>query len=162
MASRVEFAVSCTPVVTVAAATESPAYDALCVDVAKQLGSSGSVTVTWGTTVGYAAGAPAYPNTSAATNYAVGQTAASLGTFASVKFVFIKHTGYLYSSSSALGVATTAKLKICMVTTIAAATTLAILNAGESIVLPFNVANTCTLFAAGDGVAIAVEVMATP
>jgi len=56
MASRVEYAVSCTPIVTIAAATESPAVDALCVDVAKSLGSSGSVAVTWGTTVGYAAG----------------------------------------------------------------------------------------------------------
>jgi hypothetical protein len=46
-----------------------------------------------------------------------------------------------------------------MIATIAAATTVAILNAGEAIILPYNVANTATLFVAGDGVAIATEVM---
>lgn len=161
MASRVEFSVGITPIVTIAAASESPAVDALCVDVAKSLGASGSTTVTWGSTIGYAAGVPVYPDTSSATNYAVGQTAASLGTFTSIKFVFIKHTGYLYSSSSAVGAATTAKLKVCSAATIANATTVAVLNAGEAIILPYNTALTPTLFAAGDGVAIAVEVMAT-
>lgn len=160
MASRVEYAVSCTPIVTVAAGGEYPTTDLLASDVAKQLGGSGSVTVTWGTTVGYAAGAAAYVTTG--TNYAAGQTALTLGTFTSTKFVFIKHTGYLYSSPSALGAATTAKLKITMAATIADATTVAILNAGEAIILPYNTACTPTLWAAGDGVAIAVEVMGTP
>jgi hypothetical protein len=163
MASRVEYAVSATPVVTVAAATESPTYDALAVDVAKQLGSNGSVTVTWGTTVGYAAGAAAYV-TSGTAAYTAGQTASSLGTFTSTKFVYIKHTGYLYSSTSVLGATTTLKLKICSVATIADATTIAILNPGDSIILPFNTACTPTLYAASETAsnAIAVEVMATP
>jgi hypothetical protein len=163
MASRVEYAVSCTPIVTVAAATESPTYDALCVDVAKQLGSSGSVAVTWGTTVGYAAGSPAYV-TSGTAAYTAGQTAVSLGTFTSTKFVYIKHSGYLYSSSSVLGAATTLKLKICMAATIADATTIAVLNPGDSIILPFNTAVTPVFYAASETAsnAIAVIVMGTP
>tara|TARA_R110000744_G_C18955329_1_gene516193 strand:- start:43 stop:522 length:480 start_codon:yes stop_codon:yes gene_type:complete len=156
MASRIDFAVSATPVVSVAAG-ENVAVDTISADVGKVLGGSGSSTVTWGTTIGYGSGAPVYVTT--ATNYAVGQTATSLGTFTNAKFIFVKHTGYLYSSSSALGVATTAKLKICMIATIAAATTVAILNPGEAIILPYNVANTATLFVAGDGVAISTEVM---
>jgi|TARA_R110002167_G_scaffold87677_2_gene236722 hypothetical protein len=156
MASRVEYAVSATPIVTVAPG-ENTEVDTIAVDVGKSIGGSGSSTVTWGTTVGYGSGSPVYVTT--ATNYAVGQTATSLGTFTDAKFIFVKHSGYLFSSSSALGAATTAKLKVCMIATIAAATTVAILNAGEAIILPYNVANTATLFVAGDGVAIATEVM---
>ena len=156
MASRVEYAVSATPIVTVAPG-ENTEVDTIAVDVGKSIGGSGSSTVTWGTTVGYGSGSPVYVTT--ATNYAVGQTATSLGTFTDAKFIFVKHSGYLFSSSSALGAATTAKLKVCMIATIAAATTVAILNAGEAIILPYNVANTTTLFVAGDGVAIATEVM---
>jgi hypothetical protein len=158
MASRIEYAVSATPIVSVAAG-ENQAVDTISADVGKTLGGSGSATVTWGSTVGYGSGSPVYVTT--ATNYAVGQTATSLGTFTNAKFIFVKHSGYLYSSSSAVGAATTAKLKVCMVATIAAATTVAILNAGEAIILPYNVANTATLFGAGDGVAIATEVMMT-
>ena len=156
MASRVEYAVSATPIVTVAAG-ENTAVDTISADVGSSLGGSGSSTVTWGTTVGYGSGAAAYVTTG--TNYAVGQTATSAGTFTNAKFIFIKHTGFLYSSSSALGAATTAKLKITMAATVAAATTVAILNAGEAIILHYNVATTPTLFVAGDGVAIAVETM---
>lgn len=153
MASRVEYAVSATPVAAVGAG-ENVATETIAADVNKSIGGSGSVTVTWGTTT-YA------PYVTSATNLAAGQTAATLGTFTNAKFVVIKHTGYLYSSASALGAATDAKLKVTMVAAIANATTVAILNAGDAIILPYNVACTPTLFSAGDGVAIAVEVMAT-
>ena len=160
MSSRVEYAVSCTPIVTIAAATESPAVDALCVDVAKSLGASGSSTVTWGSTVGYAAGVPAYVQSGA--NAAIGQTAITLALPASAKFIYIKHTGYIFSTTAVLGAATTAKLTICAAETIAAATTIAILNAGEAIVLPMNTANSTVLYAASTVTGgIAVEVMAT-
>lgn len=163
MASRIDYAVTCTPVVTVAAGAESPAYDGLASDVAKSLGSGGSVAVTWGTTIGYASGLPAYV-TSGTNAYTAGQTASSLGTFTSIKFLYIKHTGYLYNSSSVLGVATLLKLKICMAATIADATTVAVLNPGDSIILPFNTALTPTFYAASETAsnAIAVEVMGTP
>jgi hypothetical protein len=72
MASRVEYAVSATPIVTVAPG-ENTEVDTIAVDVGKSIGGSGSSTVTWGTTVGYGSGSPVYVTT--ATNYAVGQTA---------------------------------------------------------------------------------------
>lgn len=160
MASRLEFAVSVTPIVTVAAATESPAYDALPVDVAKQLGSSGSVTCTWGSTVGYAAGAPVYVQSGA--NAAIGQTALTIGTLTSIKGIWIRNTGYVYSSSSALGAYSGVSLTLCMAATIAAATTIAILGPGESIFLPFQTATTPTIYAAATQTGgVAVELMAT-
>ena len=160
MASRIEYAVSCTPICAVAAVEDvNIATETISAAVAKSLGASGSATVTWSTsTIGYASGANEYPNITAI-DYSVGATATSLGTFTNVKFVYIKHTGYLYSSGSAVGAATTAKLKICMAATIANGTTVAILNAGDGIILPYNVACTPTLYAAGDGVKIAVELL---
>jgi len=160
VASRVQYAVSATPIVTVAAAAESPAVDALCADVAKSLGGSGSATVTWGATVGYAAGVPAYVQSGA--NAAVGQTAITLTIPASAKFIYIKHTGYIFSTTAVLGEATTAKLTICTAAVIAAATTIAILNAGDAIILPLNTATSTVLYAAGTVTGgIAVELMAT-
>lgn len=163
MASRVEFAVSALPIIEQVAAGEYPAFVGLPVDVAKQLSASGSVTTTWGATGGYAAGAPVYQTSGTAGTYANGQTATALTTIATPRFVFIRHTGYLYSSSAALGAATSLKLKICMAVTVAAATTIAILNPGEGIILPFNDTVTSpTFFVAPEtATAIAIEVMAT-
>ena len=159
MASRVDYAVSATPVAAVGAG-ENVATETIAADVNKTIGGGSSVTVTWGDTIPQVSSAYA-PYVASGTNLAVAATAVTLGTFTNAKFVVIKHTGYLYSSASALGAATTAKLKITMVAAIANATTVAILNAGDAIILPYNVACTPTLFSAGDGVAIAVEVMAT-
>jgi len=166
MASRVSYAVSCTPIVTIDATTESPAVDALCVDVAKSLGSSGQVTCTWGLTAGYIAGVAQYASSgTASATYAAGQTATALTTVATPRFVYIRHTGYLYSSATVLGAATTLKLKVCLNATIAAATTIAVLNPGEAIVLPFNDTVTSPTFCVApetNANAIAIEVMATP
>jgi hypothetical protein len=160
MASRIEFAVSATPICTIAAGTEYPAVDTLCVDVAKTLGSSGSVTCTWGTTVGYAAGSPAYVQSGA--NAAIGQTALTVGTLTSIKGIYIKNTGYVYSSSSVLGAVSAATVTVCSAATIAAATTIAILASGESIFLPFQTATTPTIYVAATQTGgMAVEVMAT-
>lgn len=273
MASRVEFAVSAVPIVSQDAAGETPAFEGLAADVARTLGAAGSVLVTWGTTGGYAAGAPVYASSGVAgavaqvsrltpagewstthnsvwgvtingivvttgtiadgktldeicaavriainavtaitnvitvTNdntyvtltaktkgtaftvtdpavatagaftfgvttptpnvvtgvYANGQTATALATVATPKFVYIRHTGCLFSTTAVLGIATTAKLKICLAATIAAATTVAVLNPGEAIVLPFNDTVTSPAFyvAPETAPAIAVEVMAT-
>jgi hypothetical protein len=274
MASRVEFAVSATPIVSQDAAGETPAFEGLAADVARSLGASGSALVTWGTTGGYAAGAPVYassgvagavaqvsritpggswntthssvwgvtingitittgtvadsktldeicaairtaingstaitdvitvtndntyvtltakvrgtaftvtdptvatagtytlsvttPTSNDATNaYIVGKTATALATATTPRFVYIRHTGCLFATTAALGAVTTAKLKICMAATIAAATTIAVLNPGEAIVLPFNDTVTSPTFyvAPETAPAIAVEVMATP
>ena len=159
MASRIDFAVSCTPVCAVAAG-ENIATETIAADVLKSLGSAGSTTVTWGTTTGYAAGAPAYVQSGA--NAAIGQTALTLGIPASCKFIYIKHTGYVFSTTAVLGAATAALLTICTAATIAAASTIAILNPGESIILPLNTANSTVLYAAGTVTGgVAVEIMAT-
>ena len=272
MASRVEFAVSAIPIVSQDAAGETPAFEGLAADVARSLGAAGSTLVTWGSTGGYAAGAPVYAssgvagataqvtritpggtfNTTAGSNwiitvngitvsdgttlgaslaaitalitaalaaestitdvvtvsdqgtyvrltavvpgtsftttasvittgdntvavtvttpnnatdvYIVGKTATVLGTVATPRFVYIRHTGCLFATTTALGAVTTAKLKICMAATIAAATTIAVLNPGEAIVLPFSDTVTSPTFyvAPETAPAIAVEVMATP
>lgn len=160
MASRIDYGVSAVPVVGQAAAGETPAFEGLAVDVAKVLGASGSVTVTWGTTVGYAAGSPAYVQSGA--NAAIGQTALTIGTLTSIKFVYIRHTGFIYSSSSVLGAVSAALLTICGAATIAAATTIAILNPGEAIILPYNTATTPTIYVAATQTGgVAVEVMAS-
>jgi hypothetical protein len=160
MASRVDFAVSATPVVTIAAGSEYPAVDTLATDVNKTLGSSGSATVTWGSTVGYAAGAPAYVQSGA--NSGDGQTALTLGIPASCKFIYIRHTGCIFSSTSVLGAVSAAQLRITMAATTAVATTVAWLNPGEAIVLPLNTASSVTLYASATQTGgVAVEVMAT-
>ena len=159
MASRVDFAVSCTPIVGQAAAGETPAFEGLAVDVARSLGSSGSVTVTWATTVGYAAGAPANVTTGVTTG-----TGTTVGTLTSIKFLYIKHTGYLFSSSSVLGAVTTDKVIVCCNSaTVAAGITVAVLGPGDSICLPFQTATSAVFYVAPSSTnAIAVEVMATP
>ena len=160
MASRIDWGCSATPVVTIAAGSEYPAVDAIATDVGKGLGASGSVTVTWGSTIGYAAGVPAYVQSGA--NAAIGQTALTVGTLTSIKGIYIRHTGCIYSSSSVLGAVSVALLTICSAATIAAATTIAILNPGEAIFLPFNTATTPTIYvAATQANGVAVEIMAS-
>jgi len=146
MASRVDFSVSVIPVYTKASDSEGPAVDVLASDVGKYLGSSGSVAVTWGSTIGYSSGSPAY--------VIAGTSDTSLGTFTSVKFVYIKHTGY---SDSGLTTATTANLTVKNGTTV-----LAILGPGDSIVLPYVGGHSPALKGLSSSGNIAVEVMGTP
>jgi len=143
MASRVEFAVSATPVVSVAA-DENVAVDTIAADVNKSLGGSGSVTCTWGATIGYAAGEA---------THVVASTATSLGTFTDVKFVFIKHSGY---QEDALTTATTSTLSV-----MESGNQFAVLGAGDAIVLPYAVADTPVLTATSSSGNVAVEVMGT-
>jgi len=102
MAGRVEFATSITPIVTIAAVSgASSAHDVIETDIGKSIGGSGSVASTSSTahtTVGYSSGSPAYGQ--AVVN---GGTKVQLGADATdYKMVFIKHTGFEYSTSSAL------------------------------------------------------------
>lgn len=104
MANRVSFAVSATPIETLTDAN-SGTHDVLAGEVNKILGGSGDVIVSdfndAGTIQGFINGAPFYKIAS----YAAGGSRLStqrLGTS-----FFIKNTGYLYSSSSALGAAST-------------------------------------------------------
>ena len=123
MASRVEFAVSATPVATVDAG-ENVAVDTIAADVKKSLGGSASVTTTHNST-GFGSGAAAYGNAAVS-----GGSALTLGS-AGYDFVFIKNTGKKYSSATALGDDTTASLKVTLGSQEACT-----IPAGGAIVLP--------------------------
>jgi len=154
MASRVDFAVSATPVHTHTTGEGQANTDSIAADVGKSLGGSGSIAHTWGSTVGYGSGNATL--VAAGTNYAVGQTAVTLGTFTSANFVFIKHSGFLSNGTTVSNV----DVKITMAATIADATTVAVLGPGEAIILPYGSDTvTPTLWAAGNGEAVGVEVM---
>lgn len=120
MASRVEYAVRCTPICAVAAG-ENMATETLAADVRQVLSGGGSVDVTWGTTLGYSAGV-ATPITVPG-----GGSITTLvdGSVASYKVVFIKNTGTgrLNISISYLGAPI--------------GPAIAILDVGQAIVLPF-------------------------
>lgn len=144
MASRVEFAISATPIYSHAAG-EGLASDVMATDVGHTVGGNGSVTVTWGSTWGYAAGVPSY------------ESSGGYITTASSKFVFIKHTGYTYVSSAALGVVTAATLTLTIGDTSLDESVLAVLSPGEAIILPFAVAKTVSIGTAASTGTIAIE-----
>jgi hypothetical protein len=100
MASRVEYAVNITPIATIdAVSNQSAVHDVIELDIGKSLGASSSVAVgqTAHTTVGYAAGTVAYLE---AVDDAKTQMGADNQAY---DMVFIKHTGYSYSTATALG-----------------------------------------------------------
>jgi hypothetical protein len=107
MANRIEFAVSVTPIATVAAG-ENVAVDTIAADIGKTLGGSASVT-TGHTTAGYGTtttGVVVYAN-------AVASGKTQLGNDDTLyKLVFIKNTGFQFSSYTALGDATTNTLDV--------------------------------------------------
>jgi len=137
MANRVNFSVTCQPIVTLANPTsESIGGDLAQTDMPKPLGGQGqvqsgetdpSVTVDFTTTTGYSSGTVAYQNinTSATTTTIVADITAR-------DFAVIRHTGHLYSSATALGDATTMSVDIYIATQI-----IACLRPNEAIVLPF-------------------------
>ena len=153
MASNIKYAVSATPIYTMSDAEAGSDVDVIAADIAKTVGGSGSSTCGFTNTSGFTAGVPEYAESGASFS----GTALTIGTFTNTKFVYIKHTGYLWDDAATLGLAATAKLKICTLASIAAATTIAVLSPGDAIVLPFNTAGTPTFWSAGDGVSIAVE-----
>ena len=99
MANRVEYAVSVTPVRTIAAASgKYAAQDVMEADINKTLGGSDSVP-TGGTDItvtGFTAGVVAYGNCPASGKLALGAQAA-------MDMVFIKNTGKKYSAPTVLG-----------------------------------------------------------
>ena len=111
MASRVEFAVSATPVATVVAPVKAV------VPV--------TVRTTTHNSTGFGSGAAAYGNAAVS-----GGSALTLGS-AGYDFVFIKNTGKKYSSATALGDDTTASLKVTLGSQEACT-----IPAGGAIVLP--------------------------
>jgi len=101
MASRVEYAVSMTPVRTIAASGDYDAHDVMANDIGKSLGGSASVATTAvggdHVTTGYGDvtnGVPVYGN-------AVTGSYLELGAAEAVyKFIFIKNTGKKYDTEN--------------------------------------------------------------
>ncbi len=144
MASRVQFAVSCTPIYTIAAGNDNAATDVISKDVGKKLGSSGSVTTPGMAAVGWSAGTP---------TYVIASTGTSFGTTTSIKFAYVRHTGF---TSAALTTATTSTL-----TVIFGGVTVGVIGAGESMLFPFQVATSPVITLTSSSGNIAVEVFAT-
>lgn len=147
---KVQFAVSCTPIESLAE-QQGGTTNILSSEVARSLGGSGSVVdlatgfdATGGAAHGYASGVANYVSSAAAT------TPTAFSALTAVEFVIIKHSGYRYSSLTALGVVnTTDYLTIrALAGTDGAVLTglatlddgeqpiIAVLKAGEAIVLP--------------------------
>jgi len=131
MASRVEFAVSMTPIKTIAAAGDSPEIDVIATDIGKTLGSSGSVLTgdSQGdhVTLGFANGTPS--------SYLNCNPAAAVGSNAQ-DFVFIKHTGKVYDIVNNTIGTTVSETAISLRTTASDGAVFCKLNKGESIILP--------------------------
>jgi hypothetical protein len=124
MASRVEFAVSATPIYT-ASNAEMSDTDVVAKDVGRTVGGSGSVTVTWGSTIGYTAGVPTYKE---------GGSVTAWSTSTPVKFAYFKHTGYTLVGG-ALGIPTTETWQITINSVVVAE-----LAPGQAIIFPVAVA----------------------
>ena len=156
MASNIKYSVSATPIYELEDSEASGTMRSIAADVGRTVGGSGSVSCGFGPALnGYAAAAPVYA--SSADVITISGTALPIDTFDSVKFVFIKHSGYLWDDASTLGPATDKELYIYTEQTISADTTIAVLSPGDSIILPFNVATTPTFWSGADGVFVAVE-----
>lgn len=107
MSSRVEYATSCVPVATVnaEASGDNSAFSTIAYEVQRSLGGKGSVPVGFTTVTGYNNGGVVY------------QSAAVSGGAISYfqtdyEFIHIKHMGNKFSSSSVLGVSTSANLRV--------------------------------------------------
>ena len=146
MASRVDFAVSATPVYSHAAG-EGAAADSIAADVGKSVGGSGTQLTTWGSTEGYSAGDPVHK---VATT-----TAASLDTLTSVVFLFVKHSGYEDDAKTTVN--STSKVSVMLGDT----NPFAMLSSGDAIVLPFATATSPDVQVKTDSGSVAVEYMAT-
>tara|TARA_Y100000310_G_scaffold73408_1_gene69545 strand:- start:1688 stop:2146 length:459 start_codon:yes stop_codon:yes gene_type:complete len=83
----------------------------------------------------------------------IADTATSLGTMSSIKLAFIRHSGF---TSAARDVPTTATLSIIM-----GSVTIAVLEVGGALVLPFATATTAAITATASTGAICAEVIGT-
>lgn len=146
MASRVEYSISMTPIVTIdAVSNQSPAVDVIESDIGRMVGGSGFVAVgqTAHTTTGFSAGNASYHEGT--------DTISTIATSA-YDMVFIKHTGFSYSSSSALG--TTARTNKLIVTI--GSQEICRLSAGMALTLP-EFSSSAIKVTASDSNNIAVE-----
>tara|TARA_R110002020_G_scaffold91130_3_gene221547 strand:+ start:1085 stop:1528 length:444 start_codon:yes stop_codon:yes gene_type:complete len=146
MASRVDFAVSATPIYSHSAG-EGAATDVIAADVGRSLGGNGSQAAVWGSTEGYSSGDPVHKIATS--------SAASLDTLTNIKFLFIKHSGFEDDAKATAN--TTSKLSVSL----GASAVFAVLASGDAIVLPFVTATSPDVQVKTDTGSVAVEYMAT-
>jgi hypothetical protein len=162
MSTRIEFSTSCTPKVSVAAEVsgDNMAFDTLAYEIQRSLGGNGSLTVDFATVYGFNNGAVAY-------EAAAVSGGAILYPFTTTvyKFLHIKHTGHVYSSSTVLGAVSTDNLNVYV--KVSATTTLfALLSPGGSLIIPVGSdidfsTNNIGFRSSSATLTIAVEVMGT-
>ena len=136
MANRVDYAVSVTPIRTIAASSGQYAeQDVIEGDINKTLGGSDSIETGAATITvsGFSAGAVAYGNCPASGKLAISGTDNT-----AQDMLFIKHTGFQFSSATALGSASTAsnKLEVFVEHAEDAYTKICSIAPGGAIVLP--------------------------
>jgi len=133
MADKIRYAISVVPIEELTD-ENSNTHNVISGEVGKTLGASGEAVLTnysgSGAIQGYTNGAPYYME-------ARHTSPSSISDEVSASFVFIKNTGYTYSSSSVLGDAlATQSLKVMIDSTV-----ISLLDAGEAIVLKDDNAN---------------------
>tara|TARA_R100001082_G_scaffold105361_1_gene77391 strand:+ start:9049 stop:9546 length:498 start_codon:yes stop_codon:yes gene_type:complete len=127
MADKVTFAVSCTPQEELTNENSGTTY-VIASEVNKSLGGSGTATC-----ASYAGTAADQGYLNATVNYMEAIDSADTTDISSegtATFVFIKNTGYTFSSATALGDALDKSLKV-----MSGSTLISVLDAGEAIVL---------------------------
>ena len=136
---KIRFSVSATPIETVTSgSTEATTFDVPSVECFGSVGGNGEVAgVAYvdagGANDGYAGGSPVYISAA----IAVDASGTALTSLAACKFLYLKHTGFEFSTSSALSSTTnTVDALTILVTGGTDHTVIARLLAGESIVLP--------------------------
>ncbi len=135
---KLNFAVSCTPI-EIPAVEYGTGQDQISSEVGKSLGGSGSLAMT-----DFAGGAAAQGYNDQTVNYlnCVDDAATQISSETTAKFVFIKNTGHLYSSATALGVALADHL--VKVESVGGSDTIVLgsLNAGEAMIFKTEEAST--------------------
>ena len=129
MADSVQFSVSCTPVEELAT-ENSGTSNILASEVNTSLGGSGSATV-----ASYAGTAANQGYLNATVNYFEGldsSDSTDLSSETSATFIFIKNTGFTFSSATVLGASLSKALKIMAP---GGTTIISVLDPGEAIVL---------------------------
>ena len=132
MADRIEFTISATPIETVTSEDGASTHDVMAGEVRQTVGGSGSCLVTdyQGTDAqqGFGGAAGAGVKTYREADDANNTT--NISADANARFVFIKNTGYTYSTATALGAALDASVKVMVGTAM-----ISVLAAGEAIIL---------------------------
>jgi len=131
-------------------ANSTVSYSRIHPSIKKTLGGNGKINASIGVGIGgWSAGDPAH---------VIASTNTSLGTFTSVKGVFIKHSGF---TDDAKSTETSSTLTIKTNSAGDEKVTIAVLKSGGAIALPFETASTPVLEGTSSSGNIAVEVMGT-